>query len=123
MLGEKYQVSIAATGAQAFNSISKSIPDIILLDYEMPYENGEDILRRIRNTLDVMNVPVVFFTGSADREVVTKLISLNPAGYLLKPPNKAKMIEKIEKTLNPVVEEDEEEEKKPAKSSSNNEAK
>lgn len=101
MLCDKFTVSIAASSSQAFTSISKNIPDIILLDYEMPYENGEVILQKLRNNAESKDIPVVFFTGSADREVVTKLVSLNPAGYLLKPPNRQKMIDKILKTLTP----------------------
>ncbi len=99
MLNGLYDVQIAASGSQAFMAISKNIPDIILLDYEMPYQDGAKVLRKLRIMPEVRNVPVVFFTSSAEREVVTKLVCLNPNGYLLKPPNREKMIEKIEKTL------------------------
>ena len=65
----------------------------------MPYTDGEGVLKKLRSKPDTSDIPVIFFTGSADREVVTKLVSLSPDGYLLKPPNREKMINKIEKTL------------------------
>ncbi len=99
MLGVRYNVSIATSCAQAFAAIDKSIPDIILLDYEMPIIDGEGVLMRLRERSDTKNIPVIFFTGSADREVVTRLLALNPDGYLLKPPSKEKMIDMIEKVL------------------------
>lgn len=100
MLDDKYTVSIATTAKQAFDSISSRLPDLILLDYEMPYINGEEMLIRFKSRNDTMGVPVIYLTGSADRDVVTKLISLKPAGYMLKPPNKQKLVELIDRILN-----------------------
>jgi len=103
MLDKDYSVSIAASSAQAFMAVSKCKPDIILLDYEMPYTDGTEVLRKLRNHPDTMHIPVIFFTSSAEREVVAKLVELKPDGYLLKPPNREKMIKIIEKTLPPEI--------------------
>ncbi len=100
MLSEKYSVAIAASANQAFDSISARLPDVILLDYEMPFVDGEELFLSFKKRNDTCLTPVIFFTGSADREVVTKLLALKPAGYILKPPNKQKLIDAIEKTLN-----------------------
>ena len=99
MLNDTYNVAIAASHTQAYMAIEKTKPDVILLDYEMPYTDGEGVLKKLRSNPDTSDIPVIFFTGSAEREVVTKLVSLSPDGYLLKPPNREKMINKIEKTL------------------------
>lgn len=106
MLDEQYQVSIAVSAEQAYNSISRNKPDIILLDYEMPFMNGIEVLEQLRGNVNTSDIPVIFFTGSADREVVEKLVGLRPDGYLLKPPNKKKMLSVIERTLNPETEEE-----------------
>ncbi len=99
MLAEDYHVSIAVSGAQAFMSIQKHKPDIILLDYEMPIVDGAEVFQLLREDPKAQDIPVVFLTASADREVVTKLISLNPEGYMLKPPKKEKLLEMIESIL------------------------
>ncbi len=99
MLDEKYSVSIATSSTQAFDSIAARIPDVILLDYEMPYIDGEELMITFMKNSETKNIPVIFLTGSADRDIVTKLISLKPAGYMLKPPNKQKLIDLIERTL------------------------
>lgn len=101
MLDEQYQVSIAVSAEQAYKSISRNMPDIILLDYEMPFTNGIEVLEQLRQNATTKDIPVIFFTGSSDREVVEKLVGLKPDGYLLKPPNKKKMLSIIERTLNP----------------------
>lgn len=99
MLADRYDINIAVSGTQAFMVMQKRIPDIILLDYEMPYSDGGQVLAKIRSHPQTMNIPVVFFTASAEREVVEKLLSLKPDGYILKPPSKEKLIKIIEKTL------------------------
>lgn len=99
MLDEKFNVSIAISSTQAFESIQRRLPNLILLDYEMPYVDGEEVLLQLRQRNDTKDIPVIFLTGSADRDVVTKLVNMKPAGYVLKPPNKQKLIDLIEKTL------------------------
>ncbi len=106
MLDEQYQVSIAVSAEQAYNSISRNKPDIILLDYEMPFMNGVEVLEQLRGNINTSDIPVIFFTGSADREIVEKLVGLRPDGYLLKPPNKKKMLSVIERTLNPEMDDE-----------------
>ena len=99
MLDEKFNVSIAISSTQAFESIQRRLPNLILLDYEMPYVDGEEVLLQLRQRNDTKDIPVIFLTGSADKDIVTKLVSMKPAGYVLKPPNKQKLIDFIEKTL------------------------
>ena len=95
MLADDFHVSIAISGAQAFMSIAKHKPDVIVLDYEMPIVDGEEVFQLLREDEKSHDIPVIFLTASADREVVTRLVSLNPDGYMLKPPNKQKMIDMI----------------------------
>ncbi|MBQ7782725.1 MAG: response regulator [Oscillospiraceae bacterium] len=99
MFTGKFAVSIATSSSQAFMAMSRKKPDIILLDYEMPIVNGEATLKMIREDENYKDIPVIFFTSSADTEVVKKLIALGPDGYILKPPNKEVMISQINKTL------------------------
>lgn len=99
MIQERYSVAIAVSGSQAFMAIENKKPDIILLDYEMPYSDGADVIKQLHSNPLTRDIPVVFLTASADRDTVTKLISLNPAGYMLKPPAKQKLMDMIRDTL------------------------
>lgn len=99
MLTEGYDVAIAASAAQAFKAIEKQKPEVILLDYEMPVVNGEEMLKQLRADPNTADIPVIFLTGAADKDTVVKLLSLKPAGYVLKPPNKELLTELLEKAL------------------------
>lgn len=99
MLSASYNVAIATSGSQAFDQIAIKSPDLILLDYEMPYQNGSDLFKKFKEDPAIAGIPVIFFTSSSDLDTVTRLLSLKPDGYMLKPPSKAKLVALIEKTL------------------------
>jgi CheY-like chemotaxis protein len=83
-LGEKYNVIPANSGAMAMKYISRELPDLILLDYEMPVVNGKQVLEMIRTEIDFSSIPVIFLTGKNDKESVASVMGLKPQGYLLK---------------------------------------
>ncbi len=99
MLEEYYEVAIAISGAQAMTSIGKKRPDLILLDYEMPICDGRMTLEMIRADKDMKDIPVIFLTAVNDREHIEAVLKLKPAGYLLKPPIKKRLIAEIDKVL------------------------
>ena len=84
LLGTDYDVALANSGLSAIRSITLNKPDLILLDYEMPVCDGSQVLEMIRSEKDFEDIPVIFLTSKADREGVSKVIPLNPIGYLLK---------------------------------------
>ena len=80
LLGSVYEVGVAS----AIRCITLDRPDLVLMDYEMPVCDGSQVLGMIRSEKDFADIPVFFLTGRTDKESVTKVISLKPAGYLLK---------------------------------------
>lgn len=84
LLEADYQVSLAPSGLSAIRSITLNHPDLILLDYEMPVCDGKQVLEMIRADEDIADIPVIFLTGRGDKESIQKVISLKPAGYLVK---------------------------------------
>ena len=99
LLDSKYDVSVATSGEMALKRMEKSLPDLVLLDYEMPGLNGKETLEKIREDEKMKDVPVIFLTGVADKQHITSVLELNPMGYILKPPDKDKLFETIEIAL------------------------
>ena len=56
-------VTVAGTGAEALEMVSKDSFDCVVLDLRLPDMTGFDILERMRNTPEVADLPVVVFTG------------------------------------------------------------
>lgn len=99
MLKDRYDVEVATSGVQAMTSIGRNLPDLILLDYAMPVYDGKQIFEALKMSEEAKDIPVIFLTGVSEHTKVEEIIDLKPAGYLLKPPDKEKLLEMIEKVL------------------------
>ncbi len=95
LLEEKYQVILANSGAMAIKYLGINIPDLILLDYEMPVCDGKQVLEMIRTESEFANIPVIFLTNKNDKDSVMSVAALKPEGYLLKSLQPAKLLEAI----------------------------
>ena len=84
-LAEKYDVATAISGKVAMKFLETRKTDLVLLDYEMPGENGPAVLRKIRSDERIKDLPVVFLTGVTAKEKIQEVLALKPQGYLLKP--------------------------------------
>lgn len=98
ILEERYDVQMAVSGDYALRMLQKGLPDLILLDYDMPEINGVETLRKIRHN-NGNSIPVIFLTGVNDREKIKEALEQNISGYILKPFEKEKLFLAIEKAL------------------------
>lgn len=94
-LHDEYDVGMAINGKIAMKFLERKRTDLVLLDYEMPGENGPAVLAKIRENDELKDIPVVFLTGVSDRDKIKEAIVLRPQGYLLKPIDHNKLMETI----------------------------
>lgn len=94
-LHEEYDLATATSGRVALRFLERRMVDLILLDYEMPEEDGPSVLKKLRANEKTADVPVVFLTGISDRKKIQKALLLQPDGYLLKPIDHEKLINTI----------------------------
>ena len=95
-LDDKYKITLANSGASAMKSLALEIPDLVLLDYEMPIVDGPQVLSMMRAEREYKDIPVMFLTGKTDRESVMAVMSLKPAGCLLKTQSSHEIIKEID---------------------------
>lgn len=62
-LSDRYKVFGANSGANALKVLSRMEVDLILLDYEMPGMNGEEVLKALKADEALKSIPVMFLTG------------------------------------------------------------
>lgn len=80
-----YQVIIAQSGEHALETVSLSLPDIILLDVMMPGISGFETCRRLKENVKSQNIPVLFMTALSDTVNQVKGLSLGAVDYITKP--------------------------------------
>ncbi len=103
ILEKQYDVSVATSGPMAMKQAKKNMPDLILLDYEMPEWDGKRTFEEFRNDEELKDIPVVFLTGVADRSHIMAVLNLKPEGYLLKPIEQERLLDTIRDVLAGVV--------------------
>lgn len=60
-------------------------PDVVLLDLRLPRVDGLDVLREIKESPDLMTIPVVILTTSDAETDVAQAYQLHANSYLVKP--------------------------------------
>lgn len=82
---EGYDVAETADGEGAIAAALLALPDVILLDVEMPGLDGHATLRRLRDHPELADIPVLFVTGRTDPADVAEGLRLGAHDYLRKP--------------------------------------
>ncbi len=82
---EGYQVFIAGNGSEGRAIAREKQPDLILLDIEMPGENGFDVIEKLKQDAATNQIPVIFLTGVSDVNAKLKGFDLGAVDYITKP--------------------------------------
>ena len=92
----KFKTKVFHNPMEALSSLKSSVPDLILLDIMMPEMDGFQLLRKIRETLDV---PVIMLTAKG--EVSDKVVGLELGAddYLAKPFEPRELLARIQSIL------------------------
>jgi two-component system chemotaxis response regulator CheY len=80
-----FEVSEAADGREALDSCLSSVPDVILLDWNMPVMSGMDFLRALRDTALASRPKVVFCTTENGMAYIRAAIEAGADEYVMKP--------------------------------------
>ena len=99
ILEEEYNVIIANNGEKRLEFARTRKPDLILLDYEMPGMNGNEVFAKIKEDSELCNIPVIFLTSVSEKNQIMEVMKNRPNGYILKPPSKDKLMETIKEAL------------------------
>jgi CheY-like chemotaxis protein len=69
------------------------LPDLILLDLNMPNKNGYEVLKELKADPDLCRIPVVILTSSKAETDIVKTYQLQADNYVVKPVNLEKLLE------------------------------
>ena len=95
-LGDSYNVFTLDSGKRLIAMLEKVIPDLILLDIEMPEMNGYETIMQIKSNEKTKNIPVIFLTASSDEENELEGLSLGAVDYITKPFSPSLLRKRIE---------------------------
>lgn len=96
VLGEKYDVFTIPSGEKLFKMLERVMPDLILLDIEMPEMNGYEVIKKLKADDRLKTVPVIFLTAKNDDGSELEGLSLGAIDYISKPFSPLLLLKRIE---------------------------
>jgi CheY-like chemotaxis protein len=98
-------VEVAADGRSGVEMVTKHIPDIILLDLQMPEMNGAEALKHIRKLPGGHDIPVIILTNLGQQEAPKDLVELGIEDYIIKADlTPSQVVEQVKKTIGVLTE-------------------
>ncbi len=94
-----FDVLEAADGKIALKILEQKIPDLILLDLQLPDMDGFEVMRRIKSNERTKSIRVVVMTASVMREDEKNIQSAGFDGYIPKPINTREFIKQVDSVL------------------------
>jgi DNA-binding response OmpR family regulator len=93
------EVLTASDGEQAFELASKSPPDIVITDLQMPYMNGLELCQKLRENSSTANIPALMLTARGHALSKEDLAGTNIAEVLAKPFSPREILARVEALL------------------------
>lgn len=99
VLAGDYRLTLLLSGRQLLSFLDESIPDMILLDINMPEMSGYEALKIIRESSKWRNIPVIFLTGQSDIQSEREGFRLGAQDFIAKPFDNVIMLSRIRSQL------------------------
>jgi CheY-like chemotaxis protein/RNA polymerase subunit RPABC4/transcription elongation factor Spt4 len=94
-----YYVISAIDGQDALEKIHAELPDLIVLDVNMPKRDGFSTCKAIRSSVETMFIPVIMLTGQDSVEEKLEGLSSGADDYITKPFNAEELLARIDTVL------------------------
>lgn len=86
LLESTYEVALAKSGLQALGYLKRNpVPDLILLDSEMPGMSGLKVVQNLRQDPATSRIPILMELESFDLDLITKGYQLEVGEFVVKP--------------------------------------
>jgi len=100
----KYQVETAENGKEGFTKLNSFMPDLIVLDINMPVMDGPEFLKNIKKSLKLKDIPIIILTGIPEYVYIKECLELGANDYVEKTTHPIDLLKKVEYLLSDEVE-------------------
>ncbi len=102
-----HEVLVVGSGSEALQVLGERVPDLLLLDVEMPEMSGLEIARRVKSNPFSSRVPILMLTAQSDLETKIKGFEAGADDFLAKPFHPRELVVRVESLLRLVTRESE----------------
>lgn len=90
-----YQVMTAGNGAEGLAIAKREKPDVILLDIMMPGMDGFEVLEKLHEDENTVNIPIIMLTALSDKTKIMEALNKGIDFYITKPFDHHDLISKV----------------------------
>lgn len=90
-----FQVQVASNGLESLEALQRGTFDLVLMDVQMPYMDGIEATRKIRDELKLTTLPIVAMTAHAMTGDRKRCLNAGMNDYVSKPVNPATLVHTI----------------------------
>ena len=94
-----YQSFVARDGLEALEKIPECRPDVLILDVMMPRMDGLALCRKLRDTEETAELPIILLSGKAHQEAIQEGLEAGADRYLVKPAGLEELMRSIDEVL------------------------
>lgn len=96
--GFDFELFEASNGIEVIQMITEIQPDLVFMDYKMPYLNGQEVARELKNKPDLSKLPMVIMSASVMKEDRQRFLE-DFDDILIKPISRSHVLEILAKYL------------------------
>ena len=89
----------ASSGREAIQKCRQDVPDLVLLDMNMPDKNGLEVCQALRVFPETASIPIIFVTATMDVQVENACWEVGASDFVMKPVNASTLTHRIKTHL------------------------
>jgi putative two-component system response regulator len=96
---EGYTARSASNGVEALEAVAGDLPDLVLLDVEMPQMNGFQVAGRLKSDPATRHIPIIMVTGLYDHESRLRGLAAGVEEFVNKPVDRTELAVRVRNLL------------------------
>ena len=96
---EGFEVTCVSTGEEAIKFALQNIPDLIILDIMLPAMDGLDVIKHLKNSSILKNIPVIFLSAKSEETDIVLGLEFGADDYVIKPFSLKVLVSRIKAVL------------------------
>ena len=94
-----YEVISALNWAQGVSMVHQEMPDLVILDVQMPSGDGFNVVENLRQSDRTDRIPIIFLTGSPERNTEERATRVGARFYIKKPYDSEELLDAVKRAL------------------------
>ena len=99
ILESVFHCTVVESGKDAISNCEECLPDLVLLDMNMPDINGLEVCATLKASLTTSHIPVIFVTSTMDIESENACWEVGASDFVMKPVNASTLTHRVKTHL------------------------